>query len=451
MTTDTKPLFPRSLTPLLVLMLIVTAAVSCNPTPTEESSGTSPDDLESVSPSGQVIVFWYPHTQGQEQALLTLIDEFNHDNEWDITVIGEYAGATDDIYDKIRARIGSGALPGIVVAEQHQTAAYAVQDVLVALAPYVESERWGYTQEEMDDFLPIALAAEALPQFEDRYGWPTCKSTEVLYYNEDWLAELGHTEPPKTWDEFEEMACAASDPEVSIYGYEFSIDASTFADMLSSRGGHMINEDATAYAFDGPEGLESLIFLQTLLIEGCTTLKTEQSGDRADFGAGKVLFTIDSSSNLPYYRSSVTEGAGFNWSISPLPTSLGAPKVQVHGPSLLIFKATPEKQLAAWLFLRWFAEPEQQARWARATNTFPIRVSTTDLLQDTFAENPQYEKAFSFLDCDVATEPGVTGYGECRDAIDEMLRAVANLEHPETWLASTVAACNGSLEEAAQQ
>jgi ABC-type glycerol-3-phosphate transport system substrate-binding protein len=163
-----------------------------------------------------------------------------------------------------------------------------------------------------------------------------------------------------------------------------------------------------------------------------------------------VLFTIGSTSSLPYYRSSVAEGAGFNWSIAPLPTSLEAPKMHVHGPSLVIFEATPEKQLAAWLFSRWFTAPEQQARWTRATNTLPIRESTADLLQDVFAENPQYEKAFGFLGYDATIEPGVTGYGECRQAITEMMTAAADLENPETWLAVAVEACNISLEEIVQ-
>ncbi|HIQ02376.1 MAG TPA: extracellular solute-binding protein, partial [Anaerolineales bacterium] len=230
---------------------------------------------------------------------------------------------------------------------------------------------------------------------------------------------------------------------------EFSIDTSTFADWVFNRGGQMINEDATAYVFDGPAGLEALMFLQELFNEGCAILETERYGDQADFGAGKVLFTISSTSGLPYYRSAVAEGAGFNWSIAPIPTSLDAPKVNIYGASLSIFRTTPEKQLAAWLFIKWFTEPEQQARWARASNYFPVRASAADLLGDYFAENPQYEKAFSFLGYDIAIEPGVAGYDECRDAIGDMMGAVASGEDPATWLADTVEECNVFLGEAA--
>jgi multiple sugar transport system substrate-binding protein len=440
------------LTPLLVAVLIATPLVSCKSAPTKEPTEVPPydlevyGDLETIDPRSQVVVFWYSHSQGQEETLLALVDEFNTDNEWNITVIAEYAGSTDALYDKIRSRIESSTLPEIVVAERHQAAMYAKQDALVALDPYVESEEWGYTRQEQRDFSPIASIAESLPQFEDRYDWPLYKSMEALYYNEDRLTELGYTEPPKTWEEFKDMACAASDPEAETYGYEFSVDAATFADMLFNRGGQMINKRATAYTFGGDEGLEVLTSLQEILNEGCAIMETERFGDRADFGAGKVLFTISSVSNLPHYHSAVAEGAGFNWSISPLPTSLDTPRMYIHGPSFSILRATPEKQLAAWLFLKWFTEPEQQARWTRAINTLPIRASAADLLEDDFAENPLYERAFGLLKHDIVTEPGVTGYGECRDVINEMLTAVANLEDPATWLADTARKCNDSLK-----
>ena len=423
--------------------------------PTEEPTEAPPydveiyGDLENLDPSGQVVTYWYQHSRSREEALQAMIQEFNSTNEWGITVQGEYAGHYGEIYNKIVAGIPSGEVPDMAVAYQNQAATYATQGAVVELTPYIESEKWGFTSEEMDDFFPFVHQGDYLPQFDGRYGFPPNRSMEVLYYNEDWLHELGYDHPPRTWEEFKEMACAASDPEAGTYGYEFSIDTSTFADWVFNRGGQMINEDATAYVFDGPAGLEALMFLQELFNEGCAILETERYGDQADFGVGKVLFTISSTSGLPYYRSAVAEGAGFNWSISTLPTSLDTPKVNIYGASLSIFRTTPEKQLAAWLFIKWFAEPEQQARWARASNYFPVRKSAAELLQDYFDENPQYAKAFEFLNYDIAIEPGVAGYDECRDAINEMLTAVANGEDPQTWLTQTVEECNAFLEEAA--
>ncbi len=439
----------------LVLSLVGTAVVSCCPAPPEEDIKPTQrprydvevyGNLENVDPRDQIVVLWYPYTGGQEQLLLALIDEFNASNEWGIAIIGEYAGSSDTLYDEILDRVESGQLPDVVIAEQHQVATYATLGALVALDPYVGNWKWGYTQKELDDFYPIALADERTPQFSDRYGWPFYLSMEVLYYNENWLVELGYTEPPDTWAEFAEMACAASDSDAGTYGYEFSGDVSTFVDMLLNHGGQMVDEDVEAYTFGGEEGMATVTFIQELLSGECAVPKMERFGARTDFSAGKVLFTIGSTSDLPYYRKGVVEGAGFKWSISHLPTTLPRPKMYVEGPSFSLLRSTPEKQLAAWLFLKWFTEPEQQARWAQTFSVLPVRPSAVDLLESYVAENPRYGMALDFLDDEAVAEPGVAGYDVCHESIQKMLAAIADRGEPAPWLADTVQDCEGSLK-----
>ncbi|NIM94745.1 MAG: extracellular solute-binding protein [Anaerolineales bacterium] len=376
-----------------------------------------------------------------------MIADFNAMNEWDITIQGEYTGGYGEIYNKVLTGIPTGDVPVMTVCYQNQAATYVTQGAIVELTPYIESEKWGFTDEELEDFFTFVELGDILPQFDGRYGFPPHRSMEVLYYNEDWLNELGYDHPPQTWDEFKEMACAASDPVAGTYGYELSIDVSTFADMLFNRGGKMLLDDASGYAFGNDAGLDTLIFLQELFEEDCAILEVETYGDQPDFGQRKVLFTISSTSGLPYYRNEVDEGAGFTWSISTLPTTLETPRVNIYGASLSIMRTTPEEQLAAWLFIKWLTEPEQSALWSRGTNYFPVRESAAQELTEYFSENPQFEKAFGFLDYDIAIEPGVATYDECRDLISEMLEAVALGDDPATWLADTIAECNAFLAE----
>jgi len=413
-------------------------------------------DLENLDPSGQTVVYWYQHTGSREELMLSLIDEFNRTNEWGITVQGESQGGYDDLYQKIVAGIPANQLPSMAVAYQNQAATYAVQGVLVALDPYMESEKWGYTEEELDDFFPIALAADYLPQFEARYGWPPYKSMEVMYYNEDWLAELGYDGPPETWEEFAEMACAATEQpfsgatgEGASYGYVYSIDASRFATFTFSRGGNIINETGTGYVFGGTEGLEALTFLKGLVDQGCAAEQTERYGDQSDFGAGRSLFTISSISGLSYYGQAVDEGAGFSWSVNPPPHTTAAPRLNIYGASQSMFVSSPEGQLGAWLFIKWMSEPEQQATWASSTGYFATRQAAADLLADYFAENPTYAKAFTFMAMDYGIESPVAGYDECRAAVEEMLTAVLGGEDAQAQLDATVEQCNEYLEEAA--
>ena len=81
-------------------------------------------------------------------------------------------------------------------------------------------------------------------------------------------------------------------------------------------------------------------------------------------------------------------------------------------------KTTPQKQLAAWLFVRWFSEPKQQAEWAHVSRYFPVRKSAEPLIKDMLDADPRFAAAWSILKtADLRAEPPFAGYDLVRDAI----------------------------------
>jgi len=404
-----------------------TVEVVATPTPSAEEM----DPLADVDPSGQTVTYWYQHSRSREEGLKGMIDDFNANNEWGITVNGEYQGNYGEIYKKMLAAIASGEVPSLVVAYQNQSASYQLADALVDMNQYVNSAKWGYSAEERNDFFPAFLNADISQQFGGmRLGFPPNRSIEVLYYNADWLKELGYDGPPTTWDQFQEMACAATKQpfskgpsDASPMGYEISTDASRFASMVFSRGGDLMTADMSAYTYDTPAAHDAMQLMQDMYKAGCADLIAEKYGDQADFGVGKLLFTIGSSSGLPYYKSAVSDGAGFNWSVAALPHTTPDPVVDIYGASLSIPKTTPEEQLASWLFVKWFTEPEQQAQWAQISNYFPVRKSTAAELGDYFAQNPAYATAFGLLKYG-KVEPPVAGYDVVRKKVSEDFSAM---------------------------
>jgi multiple sugar transport system substrate-binding protein/sn-glycerol 3-phosphate transport system substrate-binding protein len=164
-----------------------------------------------------------------------------------------------------------------------------------------------------------------------------------------------------------------------------------------------------------------------------------------------VLFNVGPVSNLRYYEHAISEGAGFNWSINPPPHGPETePRVNIYGPAHIIFRSTPEQQLAAWVFLKWLTEPEQQAQWVRGTDYYPVRQSTADLLNEHFTENPIYAKGFDFMMLDQGQQVAVTGYEQCEGAIEEMLtRVLREDEEIQVELDNAVEECNQTLEEIA--
>ena len=386
-------------------------------------------DLEQLDPSGQEVAFWYQHSRQRQEAMVSLIDEFNRTNAHAIKVRGEYMGGYDDIYKKMFVGLQGGTLPQLVVAYQNQALAYYEADGIVDLTPYMESTKWGLSEAERADFIQAFLQQDNSGGVQT--GFPPNRSMEILYYNEDWLAELGHDSPPRTWDEFAAMCrrakaqpfSKAADKERSV-GFFLELDASRLATMVFTRGGDLIRADGSAYTLDTPEARRALQLMQDLIGEGVVDIVSERYLDQREFGVGKALFAMRSSSGLPFVKSAVKDGLDFAWDVAAPPRDAEEPVVNVYGASLSVCVTKPAQQLAAWLFVKWFTQPEQQARWAQASNYFPVRKSTVEELADYLAQNPRYESAFKLLDYG-KSEPSVRGYQAVREMIADAMVDVA--------------------------
>ncbi|GAB4497258.1 MAG: hypothetical protein OHK0052_08540 [Anaerolineales bacterium] len=433
-----------------------TPAPAAQPTAVVEQPTAPPalvDPWENVDPSGQTVLFWHQHTRARETALLEIVDEFNKTNEWGITVVAEYQGSYGDIFNKMLTFMNTPDAPELVVAYQNQAATYQLADALVDMDTLVNSPKWGLTPEEQADFFPGFFAQDVFPNFGGaRLAFPPNRSMEVMYYNMDWLKELGFSAPPATPEEFKEMACKAAKQPFSkatvegSMGYELSVDASRFASWTFAFGGDVYDYENNQYTYNSEAGQKAMAFIQDLIKSGCATLVTESFGDQTDFGNGKLLFTVGSSSGLPFYRTAVDNGAKFEWSVAPIPHTTAEPVMNVYGASVSIPKNTPEQELAAWLFVKYYTSPEVQAKWAVASEYFPVRASVAEGLSDYFASNPAYKTAFDMLQYGYF-EPPVPGYDFARSMVQEAMAAIADGADVASTLEKTNADANASLAE----
>jgi multiple sugar transport system substrate-binding protein len=411
-------------------------------------------DWSKVEPASE-ITFWHQHSGDREAELLKVVDEFNATNEYGITLTAEYAGGYGDIFTKMLPILNTEEVPDLVVGYQNQTATYQLADAMWDLNEIMDDPTWGMPQEDQDDFFPGFFAQDVNPSFGNaRLGLPPNRSMEMMYYNMDWLTELGYDAPPATPEEFKEMACAAVEQPFSgataegSMGYQLSIDASRFASWTFAFGGNVFDYENNQFTYNDPAAVEAWQFVQSLFADGCATIVTESYGDQTDFGAGRLLFTVGSSSGLPYYDSAVSEGANFNWSVAAIPHTTADPVMNIYGASVGIPKSTPERQLAAWIFLKYYTSPEPQAAWAKASMYFPTRASVADQMQDFFAENPTYATAFDLLEYGIF-EPPVPGYDFVRDEIEAVMAAIVDnpTQDVETSLTDFNDIANGILSD----
>lgn len=383
-------------------------------------------ELAGVDPRGQTIVWWHNHTGSRNEQLSELIAQFNETNECDITLDSQSQGGYDEIRDKMNASIAAGEAPAALLAGyQNDQAFYQLNDALVDINTFVNDPYWGLTEEEKNDFFSGFFEQSVHPAFDNmRLGFPPNRSIEVLYYNQTWLEELGFEGPPTTPDEFREMACAAAEANSDgTGGYILRDDASAMAAWTMAFGGDILNEEGTGYVYNSPATVQAMELLKGMNDDGCAYLFTE-GYPNPEFAGRRAIFTQGSTSGIPFYESdiqTVAEEEGREpdfWGVTAIPHTTDEPVINVYGGDLIMTRTTPEQQLAAWIFTKWFTSPEIQAEWDKISGYFPTRAGTIEYLGDITAERPQYEQALELLPYG-NYEPQLISYQAVRDAAQQ--------------------------------
>jgi multiple sugar transport system substrate-binding protein/sn-glycerol 3-phosphate transport system substrate-binding protein len=104
--------------------------------------------------------------------------------------------------------------------------------------------------------------------------------------------------------------------------------------------------------------------------------------------------------------------------------------MNIYGASISIPKSTPEKELAAWLFLKYFTQPEVQAKWAEVSGYYPVRASVASNLTDYMSKNPAYKTGFDLLKYGTF-EPPVPGYDFVRQDLGTALAQIVASPFPD--------------------
>src|SRR5690606_18902478 len=181
--------------------------------------------------------------------------------------------------------------------------------------------------------------------------------------------ELGFTEPPATPEEFREQACAAAEAKGDgTGGFILRDDASAVASWTFAFGGNVLNEAGDGYVFNGPATVDSMTFLKELYDDGCAYFFTD-GFPNPELASGNAAFTMGSSSGLSFYANDFATfaaesgGEASEWGVIAVPHTTADPAQNVYGGDVMVVRTTPEQEVAAWEFVKWFTSPEIQAEW----------------------------------------------------------------------------------------
>jgi ABC-type glycerol-3-phosphate transport system substrate-binding protein len=344
---------------------------------------------------------------------------------------------------KANASIQAKSVPDMITGNPGDLFDYNTSGALVPLDDYINDPKDGLTKEQMAEITAPDLYFDKIGG--KTYGISLGRSANVMYYNIDMLKAAGFDKPPETWDEFDKICAAVTKGDTYCYPFNSaSGDTSAFASWVFSRGGSYAAADEKTAVFNEAAGLDSLKWLKNQADKGWGKVPTVTSrGDQADFGNGKVAFAFGTTAGLPFFQDAVNgrkDAAGnpapFKWSVAPFPAGpKGKQVVDIFGPSLGIFKTTPERQKAAWLFIKSLLQKDQQVEWAQRLLYFPATKSAMDELlkmDDAKAKEvnprfalvlPQYKTGASYLPLG-RREPLSPAWQGVRGIIVNMLTAV---------------------------
>jgi sn-glycerol 3-phosphate transport system substrate-binding protein len=405
------------------------------------------------------IVMWHSMNRANEETLQRLTDQFNS-SQSDVRVRLLNTTSYDDTFTKYRAGLSSGELPDIVQLKDTELQGMIDSQSVVPIASCVKADKY-----DLSDYIPRTI--DYYTADGTLWGMPFNVSNPVFYYNKSAFqrAGLDPDDPPATLDEVRAAAKKLVDTGTTKFGYSIKLDPWYLEQWLSKAGKPYVNNGngrssrATEVVFENATGVEIFTWLDSMVDDGLALNTGPPEGNIDNLlaiGAGNSAMTIDSSAQLGTILQVLGSGQfpGVTIGVAPMPGPTGRGGVLVGGAALYIPKASsPEKQAAAWQFIKFLNEPSSQAEWAVGTGYVPIRESALDepVLKAAWASTPEYKVAYDQLVTgteNVATAGPVIGpYDLVRVlVVDQMSAMLTQGVAPKTALATAADKADQEIE-----
>ena len=208
--------------------------------------------------------------------------------------------------------------------------------------------------------------------------------------------------------------------------------------------------DNKTVAWDGKEGLGVLQMHDRMSKEG-TGYAPKGNDWQTDLAAGKLALYFSSTSFIPFVKD-VADRSGSKWSIANLPQAdpTKARTVQ-FGANVAIFKTTPERELASWLFIKWLTDTDQSAQLAATSYFMPVRASAANaqVLKDYWLRVPQGRQSFDLVKLS-SPESNTRGQQEIRDVVifNMITDVIGGKSTPEAAIKAGATNANQILKDA---
>jgi sn-glycerol 3-phosphate transport system substrate-binding protein len=394
---------------LLVLLMALALVLTACPAPAAEqpaapapAAPAAPDAAAPApaAPAGDVIQLEFWHAMGGNLGELVneLVASFNESQDG-IFVNATYQGSYDDTYNALLASFETGGTPNIV--QNFDLATQTMIDTGRLIPAYQLAEADNY---DLGGF--IGAVRDYYSDENGMVGMAFNSSTPLVYYNAEMFEAAGVEMPAgsMSFSEFRALCDELLAADVAPYCATFGQVGWFFEQITANSGGLYFNENngrtgrPTEVLFNQNVGVEVFTFLNGLIQDGyAPNLGSTWTETDSTFQTGQAAITFDSTSDVSLIGNSPFEvGTTF----IPHADSAERNGVIIGGGALwLMDSGDAAINQAAWEFMKFMAEPEQQIVWHTGTGYFPVRTDLLDNpdLQAFWEENPNFATAIEQL------------------------------------------------------
>ena len=411
------------------------------------------------------ITFWHNLTASNLDTIDRLVSRFNSSQD-QVRVSLVYQGNYDDILNKLLASFGTGDVPALVVEGEITTRLMMDSGETVPVQRFVDEDDY-----DLSDFEPRAIQYYTVEG--DLQCIPLNVSVNLLYYNKVPFREAGldPERPPGTLDELRDVSqrllVRDASGNVTRAGIALEIGPWYVENLLVMHGDLYADNangreaPATKVLFNNESMRQFFRWWRDMIGDGLAINVGRNPKGPEHFlavAAGRATMAIGSSGALRSIFDVLQGGQvqGVELGVGPMPALAGS----IAGPPpgdgcvWMLGSRPKEEQEAAWTFLKWLLEPEQQAEWFAGSGFLAIRRSAYDLpaAQEAMEKYPGFRVAVEGLEKG-PTEPETLGpvigaFPQVREAIAVAAeQMILDSKDPEQALADAAAEADRAISE----
>jgi ABC-type glycerol-3-phosphate transport system substrate-binding protein len=361
---------------------------------------------------GLELDFWYVWDLDEPGVgMNAIVNRFNQENEWGITVNAVDQGLSLDPRMAIETAFMEDLMPDLMISSDLPIAGWYDDEHILDLNPFAEDPIVGLTSSDLRYIYP-GIFDTYLVRDGSRPGFPFAQSIQVLYYNQSWGKEMGFSTPPANSEEIYQQSCAAvefkaEDERESQPNYGGVIlypDAANVTSWIFAYNGSLLDQSNGDFNFVSREIQEVGQDWIELKQDGCGFMISGYPNPMVGeielerFSQREALLIMGSSQIHDQIHTGANQtGRPDDWVMIPFVGPDGDKAVLAEIQSIVIFDKSPAEELGAWLFLNFLIHPETQAEWAEYSRYYPIRRDALRFLRGFRTENPHWAQGLNLL------------------------------------------------------